>query len=207
LGADLYKDVPAKLHALCRTWIHRKLDIVCLQETWITESKIPFAEFNLNRASQLLGGGDWVAFWAPALTAHSCGVAILIRSALLSSGILQVGPPTPHFTGRLLTLPLSWGSHSFTCVATYVPSGVQRLQREFITNTLIAVTALPGDKIYFGDFNFVHNPHLDCLHGSHHLDGPVADHFNNICPHLNDTFRALHPQTRGFTRVAVTTAA
>jgi exonuclease III len=62
LGTDLNNAVPAKLHALCRTWIHRQLDIVCLQETWVTVNKIPFAELNLCRASQLLSGRDWVAF-------------------------------------------------------------------------------------------------------------------------------------------------
>jgi hypothetical protein len=148
-----------------------------------------------------------VASWTPALTAHSCVVAILIWSALVSSGILKVGPPTPHYTGRLLTLPLTWVSHSFTCLVTYVPSGTQQVQPDFMTNTLIAVAALPGNKIYCGDFNFVHSPHLDCLHGSHHLDGPVAAHFDNLCPQLSDAFRALHPRTCSFTRVAVTTAA
>jgi exonuclease III len=140
-------DVPTKVHALCRIWMHRKVDIVCLQETWITTPLIAQAEFHLNRASMLLGGGGWVPFWTPANSRHSCGVAILVRSALLSSGSLQVGIPCPHATGRILTLPMSWGSHDFICIFTYVPCAAYSTQRNLITSHLTDVAATPGLQI------------------------------------------------------------
>jgi exonuclease III len=133
LGTAPTMHVLSKLHALCRIWMHHKVDIVCLQETWITTPLIHMSEFHLNWASMLLGGCGWVPFRTPAISPHSYGVAILVRSALLSSGSLQVGIPCPHATGRILTLPMSWGSHDFTCIVTYVPSASYSTQRTFIT--------------------------------------------------------------------------
>jgi exonuclease III len=207
LGNGRYgPNLPVKLIALSKIWLAHRLDIVCLQETHVLIDGITRVNFHLSRAAEMLGGCGWDTFWTPAVSSRSCGVAILIRSSLVASGTVQVGRPIPHTTGRLLILPIQWGSHSFKIVNIYVPVDSRSQQRVFITSYLKRVAAAPGKQIWCGDYNFVRSA-MDCLNGSHGADHTIADHFDAECPHLMDSFRYLHPTQRTFTRVCNSSAA
>jgi exonuclease III len=119
MSDSLYSELlSVRIHALTRIWLYHRIDIVCLQERHIVYADIAQAKFQLARASEILGGCGWDNFWTPASSTTSTGVAILIKHSLVSSGILQVGRPVTHDTGRLLTLPNKWGAHSFTLAST-----------------------------------------------------------------------------------------
>jgi exonuclease III len=198
-----------KLHALCRVWESHGFDVVCLQETHLTNSMFTTATFHLNNASEIFGGAGWTPFWAPAASSQSCGCAILIRTPLIISGAIEVGEPRHLNSGRLLTLPLKWGGHTFKISSIYAPVDNIADKINFVTSSLSPLHESGGAHIWAGDFNFVHTPPLDCSITSIHAtrDRSIARHFTATCPLLLDTFRTKHPTRRGYTRINPNSAA
>eukprot|EP00775_Hariotina_reticulata_P015128 gene15128-biopygen1547 len=114
----------------------------------------------------------WTSYWCLGFDAggrtRAC-VALLVRSPLLTSGVLQLrGQPQPAANqgpeqGRLLMLPLKWGRQPIDIVAVYLHAGDPAANVAIITGPLKQLsTAAPADGLIItGDFNFVHNRLLD----------------------------------------------
>jgi hypothetical protein len=88
----------------------------------------------------------WRAFWAPAREEHSTGVALLIRSSLIESGEVKVGPAPllPDADGRFICLPISWGGHHITLANVYAPTREGAIsQRAFIDTYLHGLVGTP----------------------------------------------------------------
>ncbi|PNH10273.1 Transposon TX1 uncharacterized protein [Tetrabaena socialis] len=200
LGAGIYGDY-GRLIALLRCWTQQRLDVVCVQETHICSCDIPRATSALLSAAKELRLGNWRTWRAPAPSSRSGGVAIFIRSALFTSGVLQLRADTPApaaaTAGRLLHLPVAWGGHDFTLACAYLPSGNFPAQRAFILAHLAPLAAAPGAHVWAADFNFVTDPTLDGT-SARPPDAATARCFVEACPGLADAFRALHPTRRAF---------
>lgn len=202
--------VDPRLPALMRSWERQRLDVVCLQETWVSADDIPRARTLLHTICQQERFGHWTSWWSPAVETQagrrSAGVAILVRTHLLTSGALtfpeETAAPEAAEDGRLLHLPVQWGGHAFTLLCAYLPDSNGPLQREFISSRLQPLAQRGGAQVWAGDFNFVLDPALDTARGEGRAsDVNTARCFAAACPGFLDTFRTLHPSLRAYSYV------
>jgi exonuclease III len=124
----------------------------------------------LNAAAKELGVPGYTAYWAGNPAAQSGGVAILVSSALLHSGMFTVvGSPTIDDTddGRLICMSCKWAGHSFQLVSAYLPSGDPAGQHQFVSHRLHKVLqAATTPVVLAGDFNFTTDWQLDRTAGT-----------------------------------------
>ena len=133
------------------------------------------------------------------------GVGILVRASLLSSGIVNwhvsataEAAVTRSASGRLITMSICWGGHSFSLSCVYLPSGDAPGQRSFISHYLAPLAQRPGHQLWAGDFNFAMAGYLDRASLSQR-DAGTAAAWQSTCSDLVDAFRAKHPYRRTFT--------
>ena len=167
----------------------------------------------LGAAAQRLGVPGWdVVGQAPTPTARTAGVVILVRKDVMRELAVVATPPrlmpaeAPQ--GRFVPLSFTWGGHRVHLATMYLPTSRYPAgeRRAFVEHTLgsVAQGATGEDHmLWVGDFNFVHDPHLDSTAGvgGRGADAAVADAFQAACPHMVDTFRRLHPTRRAFSHL------
>jgi hypothetical protein len=91
---------------------------------------------------------------------------------------------------------------SYIYLSQYIcTSGIPPVTMLFLSNALQEIAEAPGQKIWCGDYNFIHTPDLDCISVTHVADHTVSTHFDAVCPHLTNTYRRLYPRTCKFSRV------
>ena len=201
-------DESARLVALLRCWARQRLDVVCVQETHVPAADVPRATVMVDLACRRLRLGRWHAWWGPAASRRSGGVAIFVRSALLASGAASVAAElpavAPDAAARLLLLPLSWGGHVLSLGSLYLPSSDPPAQRAFIATHLTAAAAVPGLPVWAGDYNFVRDRARDSsarAPTSRASDIATSRGFDAALPGLADAYRHLHPTRRSFSFV------
>ncbi len=199
---------PAKAATLGALWHRAKLDIVFLQETWLSLSLEGIA------ATRLRG---WTPFWAHAevgeapptargagRVGRSRGVAVLIRSALLGQRNIVVHDASLQRSpeGRLLLLDVDWAGHRLCLVSAYLPSGNPQAQRDFIAGplqcTATRCVARGRCLVLAGDFNFVPDAALDRL-PANMATPPVASTWQRHLSGVTDVYRRQYPRGRHFT--------
>ena len=155
-----------RIHAFVREWISLRLSIICVQETHLTPRTASTVEALLHAATTDIHAPPFTAFWAHHHRSQA-GVGILINSALLANGVVQLLPAAAPDVrtdgdGRLLALHLKWGGHNFWLANAYLPSGNPTAQRAFISEQLEPLAkAANGRVILAGDMNFTLDVALD----------------------------------------------
>lgn len=139
------------------------------------------------------------------------GTAILIRSALLSSGAFAIVGGDAGVVrapdGRYVAMTARWGGHMLHVCSFYMPNDAAA-QRQFITSSLAPLEAAAStagcEPLWGGDCNFVPDLHLDRLGyaaGAHHADVGTQQRWQDALPGLVDVYRHRHPGRRAFTYV------
>ena len=193
----------ASVFSLVRTWHTSRLDIICLQETWIgrpsghSESMVTLW---LRQATDTLHLPPFDVFWAHNTQRpdQNNGVAILIRPSPHLSSTSHL----PHTSGRLQSLIIRWAGHTFSLFNSYWPSTGPTDRAAFLNTILTpALTTCPHPICLVGDFNFTPQPDLDRrpisantaasdLHSTALLSAAL--------PHHRDVYRHLHPSGKAF---------
>lgn len=202
--------------ALAKVWLEQRLDVICVQE-----SHLPFAE--AARVCSLLNSACRVwdtqhpgfhAVWGlNTVDSRSAGVLLLVKKSLVDTEalVLQEGQAHRDLGGRLLSVPVSWGGHSFRLSCVYLPNDSPS-QQTFVNQHLAPLLQVGGEHVVAGDWNFVADPALDKvsaapLGGAAHSPAPSAALHRAAGGGLCDVFRLLHPTRRAFTHHSITSAA
>jgi exonuclease III len=208
-----------RLVALDRVWRRERYHIVMLQETHVPASRCAEADHRLDTLASVSSMGGWTAFWAPAVSSHSAGVAILVRNSIIGQGLtvhservhFSADPHDPAF-GRFLSLPVNWHGQALHLTCTYMPN-TSPDQRRLITSHLqpLPSPTHPNSALHIvgGDFNFVEDCALDRSSRAAGLSRPdegTSVHLRTSCPDLCDVFRLLHPTRKGHTHAGVASA-
>ena len=190
------------------SWDRAGYQVVLAQEHHLTLSTITAIRRRLHR----LGWTMYYALSPPGPTGRGRGgTAILIRSALLSSGTFTIvggdAGVVRAADGRYIALRARWGGHHLHVCSIYMPND-STSQRHFISTSLqplVAAAAAAGcDRLWGGDFNFVPDPHLDRTGhaaGAAHADVGTQQRWQEVLPGLLDAYRARHPGRRAYTYV------
>ena len=215
LATHNVRGLRAHLHSLAQVWVGLHLDVVLVQET-----KLPFAEVvstvtALNATVQHLAPAHsgFHALWALNQQAsRSGGVMILLRRALVTSGLLVVDENHVRRDpgGRVVSVQVKWGGHAFWLTSAYLPNDSVG-QQQWLQQHLAPLLQLGASHVLGGDFNFVPDPVVDRVSsapggGAAHSHVPVQL-LAQLAPDLLDLFRQLHPARKGFTHHSATSAA
>eukprot|EP00775_Hariotina_reticulata_P015309 gene15309-biopygen4070 len=155
----------AALAASSTLWQAQHLDIVAL-----TDTHVGFPQRTALQQQLMMHG--WQSYWCLGYEGGGqirAGVAIAVRSALLSSAVLKLrGTPQPAANagpqqGRLLHLPLQWGRQPWDVVVVYLHASDHATNVTIINGPLqqLCAAACPTGLVLLGDFNFVHSNALD----------------------------------------------
>ena len=198
---------PTRVYALFEQWHRARLDIICLQETWIgypshlsPARSTTEVEHWLYDAAHRKGVPPYTVVWASNTTAPAerNGVAVLVRP---SEALHVSNMGIPSACGRLLGLSVRWAGHRFHLINTYWPATTPTARRDFLRAHL--GPHLARDPIMVvGDFNFTTAPLLDrhpVAASTAAEDAAVTVDWSVAAPTLIDTFRACHPTARAFT--------
>jgi exonuclease III len=205
----------AHVAQLAQVWLDLRLDVVFVQENWLTffQASQVVAELNIACRQLDCNHAGFEAVWALNTAANgnrSAGVVVLVRKALLTSGAATLASAAvqTHPGGRMVVVPLQWGGHSLRLVCVYMPNDSTG-QQEFMQQDLQPV--LDGQSMYVlgGDFNFVESVQLDRTHtGQQNQPSMVpAQVLRQVAPGGIDVFRALHPTRKAYTHHAHASAA
>jgi len=206
----------AKLDALTALWQRLALDIVAVLDTHVDFVHRTSMEIRL----KLLG---WHSYWCIGFAGQQhtrAGVTVLIRSPLITSGVLRVdgpiaAPVTGSAQGRLLHIPIQWAGQKMSVLAVYMHASNPAANATIIRDNLAPVMQQqqPCNVVVLGDFNFVCNPALDRrqVPNVHHQPFATHDHIPAVAwqqhlPNLHDVWRHLHVTRKAFTYVTHTAA-
>ena len=206
----------AKLHALNALWKRLALDIVAVIDTHVNFMQRTSLEISL----KLLG---WHSFWCVGYAGqHStrAGVALLVRSGLIASGVLRVvgpicAPVAGCAQGRLLHVPIEWAGQHLDVVAVYLHASDPTANAAIIRDNLAPFVQhqQPRNVVVLGDFNFVSHPALDRRQVLNVQQQPFAthDHIPAVAwqQHMSpmcDVWRHAHATRKAFTYVTHTAA-
>ena len=201
--------------ALVEVWMQLQLDVVLVQETWVSFWVRAQVEAQLTAACQQVAPSHpgFVVHWGHNLVGNanrSAGVAVLVRRSLCQAGQVVVGEQHIIATqqGRFMAVPVQWGGHSMTLVAAHAPNDSGQ-QQAFIQQHM--QPHMPPGRSYVvgGDFNFVVDRALDEVTTAQHrgpAQPPAARVWGETLPWLVDAFRAAHPTRRAFTHHTATSA-
>jgi exonuclease III len=159
LGAPANAGGP-KLQAQLQLWRYRlKLDVVCLQETWLCKKDLQ------SQLTCLIAAGGYTAFWALATGDDKAGgVAILIRTELIDGGEVKITnvihpyrpDPNGPLSGRVLAMDLDWGGHSLFLVNCYLPASNNATTRTNVITQCLQplLESTRREAVVVGDWNF-----------------------------------------------------
>ena len=210
VGCQNVNGLAAKLDALCASWQQLGLDIVAAVDTHVGFQDRTLME----RKLQQLG---WQSFWSVGFAAQQrvrAGVAVIIRTRLFASGVMQLkgevtAPAAGPAQGRLLQVPLEWAGQQLSVVGMYMHADNPAANAAIISGPLAEIWRQQQQHnkglIVLGDFNFVSNTFLDRRqqqqqHAATHDSVPAAawvQHLNS----MRDVWRSQHPTRRAFTYV------
>lgn len=161
----------------------KKYDVICLQETYITEDVTE----------------QWKKEWAGEIifcqgTRNSRGQVILIRSNFPHTWSIEL------ISDRILIVKVLLGNRETAIVNVYAPCNIPATKL-FITNLIDTVNDLDcEEKVVCGDFNAVMNNRLDIISGDKHHEA-LVNSFNDFVEKcdLIDAWRSCNPHTSEFT--------
>ena len=160
-----------------------KYDVICLQETYVTDTVIATWEKEWNGT-----------LFFSAHTSHSCGQVILLRKGLNASAELLIQ------TQRILAISLQTDFKKIAIVNLYFPNALKEKLNFFdkVKNTLNKINC--ESSIVCGDFNTVLNNEKDIISGEKH-DGNLVKTFNSflIDNGFYDVWRIFNPEIKEFT--------
>ena len=171
-----------KRKTLFKKFREQKLDIVCLQETYITDDKV----------------NQWEREWGGQLiysvgTARSRGQLILLNKTVSGFEII-------HSTDRLIVILIEFNSSKICICNGYAPNANQAIENYF-NDTTDFLTNIDCEKIVFcGDLNSVLSNEMDIISGDNHSTLSV-ENFQNFC-HVNnllDAWRLFNNDAKEFT--------
>ena len=162
----------------------KKYDIVCLQETYITDEKAKVWK------------KDWPGdFFFISGTNHSKGQIILVNKHLKYINI-----DTSLKNGRILGLKIQFENHHISIYNVYAPNDNSE-KNKFMSDLYSIFNENEKDNtIICGDFNMVLNNKLDICSGEYHSTELVRK-FNDWVnkSELNDTWRTINANTKDYT--------
>ena len=180
VGTHNVQGLVAHLQPLVEGWMRQRLDVVLLQETWVTFFQAAKVCRQLDAACR---GVDprhegyqvvW-GFNTAGNASRSAGVAVLVRRALVNSGQLTIRQQqvvaTPQ--GRLVVLPMQWGGHDLKVVSAYLPNSSTD-QQAFINDCMHVHLQGQDHLVCAGDFNFVESTCLDEVSTTQQHGAPVC---------------------------------
>jgi exonuclease III len=178
--------------------------MICVQETWVGRQggpdSVAHAELWLLQAAEQLHIPPYRAYWAPNTLDHSQrnGVATFLRD----QPAVTVLHHTPHASGRLQSLDLSWAGHTFSLLNTYWPSNSPAARHAFLQTDLTPCLQQELPACLLGDFNFTADATMDrcpISPGTALADQALTQALQAVVPALVDVFRHHHPTRRAFT--------
>ena len=172
-----------KRKTLFRNFKEQHLDVICLQESYITKNV----------------ACEWEKEWGGKLvfvegTARSKGQLILLRKSLPYE--VQV----VHTHERLLVVKLKLGVKDVCICNAYGPNSVNEI-RDFLSETATTVGTLECDNVIVcGDFNTVLHNDLDIISGDKHNVAVIESFhsFTDACQ-LSDAWRVFNDNLKEFT--------
>ena len=171
-----------KRKALFRCLKKKRYDVVCLQETFVTEKDIELWEKEW--------GGKLFCFPA---SNRSKGQITLIRKHFPH----QVLPL--HSSERILTVGIKTDSMHINIVNAYAPN-VSQEKRTFYGELVTHIETLLGENIVCGDFNCVLSNDLDVVSGHPHAVNDIQCFHDMVLNcELNDVWRLYHPEEKVYT--------
>lgn len=160
-GLHNVNGLATKLPALSCQWQELGLDVVAAVDTHVSFS-------DRSQVQRRLHNCGWQSFWCVGLPGQGrtkAGVAVLVRSNLLASGVLQVpgavdAPVQGPAQGRLLQVPLVWAGQQLTIAAVYMHASDHAANASIISGPLSQLYQQHRQHqstglIVLGDFNFV----------------------------------------------------
>ena len=166
-------------NSLFRTLKKKNFDIICLQETFITDE--------VSNIWEREWGGQM--FYSPG-TNNSKGQIILINKDF------PFAISTETITDRILTISFTTDKGKINIVNSYAPN-TDRVA--FFTCLSNHLDSLEGELIVCGDFNCVLDNDLDIISGNKHNNRDVEFFQEVITTHsLNDTWRLFHSDEKEF---------
>ena len=171
-----------KRKSLFRMFRENKFDIICLQETYITEDV----------------SSKWKQEWGGELfysvgTSHSQGQVILTRKGLQEQVTSFIKKP------RVLGVRIDTDHDPLFVLNVYAPS-ITREKQQFIKSLQKEISDIKQESILVcGDFNCVFDNTMDIISGDKHPKETVTL-FNDLKEHcvLNDIWRLFHPDLKEF---------
>lgn len=211
VGCHNVNGLAAKLPMLTEYWRQLSLDVVVAIDTHVDFFARPAVQRSLS-------ADGWASYWCIGLpsTGHGrakAGVAVLVRSQLLLSGVVSVeggstAPAAGPAQGRLLQVPLCWAGQRFDVLGLYLHANDAVANAAIISGPLRDMQrAAHPNHFLLGDFNFVEDCQLDRrrvgvapgVRQQH--DATPAAAWGHHLGTVHDVWRMLHPHRRGFTYV------
>ena len=161
-----------------------KFDVVCLQETHVTDDVC-------NQWEREWGKGHFVS---NNFSSHSCGQIILFRKNLVDTYNII------YNSKRILAVEVEVLEKSIAIVNVYAPNNNMEKTCFFeeLNNVISNITA--EGLLICGDFNCVLDNKLDIISGGAHSNVLVPTFHNVIYSHdLYDVWRLFHPQEKQYT--------
>lgn len=216
-----------KLQQLMYLWgVLLRLDVVCIQETWLTgiggpaRSSPAMVDHALSAAARAVHVPGYTSFWSsyekPTDTG-SRGVGVLIKSSLIASGELEVVGDSlvRDADGRRLALHVKWRGHAITFLVLYMPCDSQtKYIKDTVRPWLHSCCPDGASVVLLGDFNMTFAGSMDCVSGrgaayssprqasaviSDFTDSPARHMLAATAAHdLVDCYRHFHPTARSF---------
>ena len=175
----------SKRDTICHIITQKKLDIVFLQETYIT---------NINQTKHLSSLYNY-KFYSSFGQTNSRGVSIMISNNLVQN----VKKFDIDYEGRWIYIDIIINNNEFRLINIYCPNKSSH-RKKFINNL---EQIIPQNKyiILGGDFNFVENPNLDKNSENQisGLDGKKEINKIKEIYNLYDPFRNIYKEKREYT--------
>ena len=168
-----------KRKVLFRKFKEQKLDIICLQETYVTEDVV----------------NKWKKEWGGELV-YSVGTGRSKGQLILLGKHLLYDHEVIHCSDRLLIIKLIVDNESICVCNAYAPNSTNEISR-FMNDVTDFLFEIAVDKIIMcGDFNTVACNEKDIISGEKHSETAV-NNFNDFIDDNNfyDAYRILNPET------------
>lgn len=160
----------------------QKYDIICLQETYITDSDYD----------------QWKKEWGGDLFYTSVSKQRMGQVILLRKG-LQFAMEKEINSDRILSLSFMTDKGKINVINAYAPT-IANEKKIFLDTLANYLNNIEGEVILCGDFNCVLDNDKDIISGEKHYQSNV-EKFNDVISNyaLNDTWRIFHPDDKEFT--------
>ena len=162
----------------------KSFDVICLQETHITEKVY-------KQWKKEWGNGEFIY---NAFKSNSCGQIILFKERSIDNHKLL------HNSKRIIAAEVELSQGKMAVVNVYAPNNDSEKQA-FLDDLAEVISSIQSEHILVcGDFNCVLSNDLDIISGEKHSENTV-NKFNELIGNLDlyDTWRLFNPQDKEFT--------